>query len=278
MTNSSHPPADYMELSGKIFLVTGVHNKKSIAHFVATELVKLGAEVIFSLQDESKSEIIEKNFPGSPYFICDVAKPSDIENLAVEIKKKGLLLSGFIHSMAWAPFQNPPLPYHETSVTDFIQAATISSFSLGQLAGALNKHQCLALDASVVTLSISNTKIASYGMLGPIKAHLESSCAYLAQSFSQFSQVRFNAISAGPLKTSASAGIPGYIDHYLYAEALTLRKKALTTLEVAKSVIFLLSPISSGINATNIVVDLGMSCNYFDNEVVQSHAKRTLKI
>ncbi len=95
----------------------------------------------------------------------------------------------------------------------------------------------------------------------------------MAKSFSSFSEVRFNAVCAGPLKTSASAGIPGYIENYLYAEQLTMRHRALDTVEVANTVVFLLSPLSSGINATGIVVDAGMSANYFDEKVVQSYSR-----
>ena len=91
---------------------------------------------------------------------------------------------------------------------------------------------------------------------------------YLAKSFSSFSSIRFNSVNAGPLKTSASAGIPGYLKNYLYAEKLTFRKKALLTQEVANTAVFLLSNASSGINGQGIVVDAGMGLNYFDNEVV----------
>ena len=73
----------------------------------------------------------------------------------------------------------------------------------------------------------------------------------------------------GLLKTSASAGIPGYIDSYLYAEQVTLRRRALETPEVAGAVAFLLSPRSSGINAQQLVIDAGMSVNYFDERVVR---------
>jgi enoyl-[acyl-carrier protein] reductase I len=84
-------------------------------------------------------------------------------------------------------------------------------------------------------------------------------CSYnLAKSFSADSGVRFNTVNAGPLKTSASAGIPGYIESYLYAEKLTLRKQNLTTQEVANTALFLLSPASSGINGQGIVVNAGM--------------------
>jgi enoyl-[acyl-carrier protein] reductase I len=82
-----------------------------------------------------------------------------------------------------------------------------------------------------------------------------------------------NAVGAGPLKTSASAGIPDYIDNYLYAEELTLRKESLQTQEVANTVCFLLSPRSSGINASTMLVDAGMSSNYFDQKIVKTFAK-----
>jgi len=105
--------------------------------------------------------------------------------------------------------------------------------------------------------------------MAPIKAALDSSVAFLAKSFSAFSRVRFNSVNAGLLKTSASAGIPGYLESYLYAEQATLRRKALETREVANTALFLLSPRSSGINAQGIVVDAGMGVNYFDRELVR---------
>jgi enoyl-[acyl-carrier protein] reductase I len=80
--------------------------------------------------------------------------------------------------------------------------------------------------------------------------------------------VRFNAVGASLLKTSASAGIPGYIDSYIFAEKVIPRKQALRTEEVANTAAFLLSERSSGINGQTIVVDAGMSSNYFDKEVI----------
>jgi enoyl-[acyl-carrier protein] reductase I len=108
----------------------------------------------------------------------------------------------------------------------------------------------------------------NYGYMAPIKAALDSSLCFLAKSFSEFSRVRFNGVAPGLLKTSASAGIPGYIDSYLFAEKAILRKKALTTQEAADVAVFLLSPRSSGINCQTIVVDAGMAVNYFDKEIV----------
>jgi enoyl-[acyl-carrier protein] reductase I len=102
---------------------------------------------------------------------------------------------------------------------------------------------------------------------------LEANVAYLAKSLSIDSEIRVNAVGAGPLKTSASAGIPNYINNYLFAESLTMRKKALETQEVASTVVFLLSPMSSGINATTVRVDAGMRSNGFDEVVVEKFSK-----
>ena len=112
----------------------------------------------------------------------------------------------------------------------------------------------------------------SYGYMGPVKAALDSSVVFLAKSLtSQVSpHIRVNAVGASPLKTSASAGIPGYIDAYLFAEKATLRHQALETSEAANVAAFLLSPRSSGINAQTIVVDAGMSCNYFDSDIIHT--------
>jgi enoyl-[acyl-carrier protein] reductase I len=173
------------------------------------------------------------------------------------------------HSIAYADYSDGIKPFHETGRTQFLQAVDISAFSLIALCGALKP--CFLNDASVVTIGISTTRMASesYGYMAPIKAALDSSLAFLAKSFSQFSRIRFNAVAPGLLKTSASAGIPGYVDSYLYAEQVIPRKQAVQTEEAAHVAAFLLSPRSSGINAQTIVVDAGMSINYFDADIVQ---------
>jgi enoyl-[acyl-carrier protein] reductase I len=105
--------------------------------------------------------------------------------------------------------------------------------------------------------------------MAPAKAALDSAVVFLAKSFSAFSNVRFNAVRAGLLKTSSSAGIPGYADSYLHAEKATLRGRGLETREVADTALFLLSPLSSGINAQGLVVDAGMGVNHFDEGIVK---------
>jgi enoyl-[acyl-carrier protein] reductase I len=256
-----------LQLTDKTFLITGVANRKSIAFSVAKSLEESGARVILTFQNDDIAQKTLKLFPDVDSYIVDVENQDSIDQLRDSLKEKEIVLDGFLHSMAYANYLNPK-PFHETSYEDYVQADRISHFSLIALSNSLK--DIFNKNASVVTMSISNTRVTSYGYMGPIKATLDASVSYLAKSFSAFSKVRFNAVCAGPLKTSASSGIPGYIDNYLYAEKLTLRKEALKTEEVANTALFLLSPLSTGINATGITVDAGMSCNYFDQDVVKT--------
>ena len=257
---------DFLNISERTYLITGVANKKSVAYFSARVLKENGAKLIFTVQKEEQISKVEKLFPDSPIYIMDVENEETIDQVRSALGTKSIKLDGLLHSMAFANLANPK-PFHDTQWQDYAQADLISCFSLTKVCGAFK--ELFDENASVVTISISDTLATSYGYLGPIKAALDTSVAYLAKSFSEFSRVRFNAVCAGPLKTSASAGIPGYIDNYIYAEKLTMRKEALKTTEVADTVAFLLSPRSSGINGTGIKVDLGMRSNTFDSAVVK---------
>lgn len=256
---------NFLQVENKTFLISGVANKKSVAYFSAKTLKSFGAKLIFTVQNEQVKEKVQKLFPDDLIYILDVEKDESYGELQQELSLKEVQLDGFLHSIAFANLTEKK-PFHETSWLDHAQADRISSFSLVMMSNCLKKY--LKKEASVVAISISSTKAASYGYMGPIKASLNANINFLSQSFSEFSNIRFNSVCSGPLKTSASAGIPGYINNYLYAEQLTLRKKALSTQEVANTVCFLLSPSSSGINGTGIVVDAGINCNYFDQSIV----------
>jgi enoyl-[acyl-carrier protein] reductase I len=261
---------DFLQLAGKTILVFGVANRKSVAWFVARTLEEQGAKVIYSVRSEARKKSLATLLTDKPVFLCDVEKAGDVDRLAGEIAAAGLSpIHGIVHSIAFANYSEGFKPFHETNRGDFLQATAVSAFSLVEVARAFKPH--LAADASVVTIGISSLLVTpdNYGYMGPIKAALESSVRFLAKSFSADSTVRFNAVGAGPLKTSASAGIPGYIESYLYAEKLTFRKKNLETQEVANVVAFLLSARSSGINGTTLVVDAGLGSNYFDQELVR---------
>lgn len=262
----------FLNLENKTFLITGVANKKSVAYFSAKTLQDNGADLIFTVQNEDIKDKVSKLFPEKKIYILDVENTKSVSDLGKKLEAENVKLNGFLHSIAFANYSEGIKPFHETKLEDYLQASNISCFSLVALSNSLKK--VLTPDASVVTISISSTKATNYGYMGPIKASLDAAVLFLAKSFSSDTKVRFNAVCSGPLKTSASAGIPGYIDNYLYAEQLTMRHQALETQEVANSVVFLLSPASSGINASGMVVDAGMSSNYFDESVVGAFAKR----
>jgi len=259
---------DFLDIAGKTFLVFGVANRKSIAFSIGQILTEANANVVYSVRSEERRESVSRILPGSDIFVCDVEREQEIRKLAEEITKKYPKIHGVVHSIAFANYEEGLRPFHETRKKDFLESIHISCYSLIAIANEFK--DLLDEKASIVTISISTTKIAAepYGFMAPVKAALDSTICFLAKSFSSFSQVRFNSVNAGPLKTSASAGIPGSVTYYLYTEKLTLRKKILTAQEVANTAVFLLSDRSSGINAQGIIVDCGMSVNYFDKDIV----------
>jgi enoyl-[acyl-carrier protein] reductase I len=212
---------------------------------------------------------VEKLSPGAEIHVCDVEREEEIRSLGEAICERHPVLHGLVHSIAFADYEGQPRAFHETDRAAFLRSVDISCYSLMALSRTV--QPILDPDASVVTISISTTRMASlsYGFMAPAKAALDSTVVFLAKAFSEFSRVRFNSVAPGLLKTSASAGIPGYVDAYLYAEQATLRKQALKTEEVAATAAFLLSPRSSGINAQRIVVDAGMEVNYFDRAIIE---------
>jgi enoyl-[acyl-carrier protein] reductase I len=265
---------DFLGVNKKRFLITGFANRKSVAWHVAQTLESNGAEIIFTVRSKKRYEELKKLIPNAQIIVCDFEKKNDLNSLQAFIDNLGeKKLDGILHSIAFAQYSEGLKPFHETKLEDFLQATQISSFSLIQLANICKES--LTNEASVVTIGISSTEVTAenYGYMAPVKASLEANVRYLAKSFSAFSTVRFNSVNAGPLKTSASAGIPGYLVNYLYAEKLTYRKKALDTKEVTNTAVFLLGSCSSGINGQGIVVDAGMGLNYFDKEVVESTMK-----
>lgn len=259
----------FLQLAGKNVLICGLANRKSVAYHVGRVLAEAGAQVAYTVRTPQRRDSAAKLVGDAPLFVCDMADEQQIERLRADVAGQWGTLHGLVHSLAFADYSAGWLPFHATPRAAFLQAVDVSCFSLMALANAF--RDLLDREAgSVVTISISTTRMAAenYGYMAPVKAALDSAVCFLAKSFSRFSQVRFNAVCPGLLKSSASAGIPGYVDSYLYAEEATLRKRAVQTEEVANAVAFLLSPRSSGINAQGLVIDAGMSTNYFDNALI----------
>jgi enoyl-[acyl-carrier protein] reductase I len=260
---------DFLQLAGKKILVFGVANRKSVAYHISRVVTEAGAECVYVVQNDTIRQSLSKLLGNAEIYVCDVEHEDQIARLREEIGVRHTCFHGLVHSLAFADYSEGVKPFHETPKQAFLRSMDISCFSLTTISRAF--ADLLDPDASVITISISTTTMASenYGFMAPIKAALDSSLAFLAKSFSQFSRVRFNAVAPGLLKTSASAGIPGYVDAYLYAEQVIPRKEAVQTEEVANVAAFLLSPRSSGLNAQRIVIDAGMAINYFDRELVR---------
>ena len=261
---------DFLQLADKRIVIFGVANRKSVAYHIGRVLTEAGARCAYVVQNEAIRQSVTKLLGTEEVLVCDVAHEDQVHRLHDELAARGGgVFHGLVHSIAFADYSEGMKPFHETPKAAFLQAMDISCFSLVTICRTL--ADLLDPDASVVTISISTTQMASesYGYMAPIKAALDSSLAFLTKSFSRFSRVRFNAVAPGLLKTSASAGIPGYVDSYLYAEQVIPRKQGVRTEEAAHAAVFLLSPRSSGINAQRIVVDAGMAINYFDRDLVQ---------
>jgi enoyl-[acyl-carrier protein] reductase I len=262
--------SDFLNVAGKTFLVMGVANRKSVAWHIAKSLEEQGARVVYSVRSEARKKSLDAMLAGNPVLVCDVEDEGAATKLAADVAAGGFApLHGFVHSIAFANYSEGFKAFHETPRKDFLQANAISAFSFVEVANALKPH--LARNASCVTIGISSLTVTpdNYGYMGPIKAALESAARFLAKSFSADTEVRFNVVGSGPLKTSASAGIPGYIESYLYAEKLTFRKRNLETQEVANVALFLLSERSSGINGGTLVVDAGLGSNFFDKDIIR---------
>lgn len=260
---------DILGLGGKKFLIFGVANRKSVAQHVARRLTEAGASCVYVVRDDAVKKQTERLIGGAPTFTCNVESQSEIDALADALGADEHRFDGLLHSLAFADFSEGMKPFHETPRKAFLQAVDISCFSLIAISNAVK--DLLTETASVVTVSISTTTLASenYGYMAPIKAALDTSLAFLTKSFSRFSKIRFNAVAPGLLKTSASAGIPGYVDSYLFAEKVIPRGEAVSTDEAAAVALFLLSPISSGVCAQKIIVDAAMSINFFDADIIR---------
>jgi enoyl-[acyl-carrier protein] reductase I len=261
---------DFLRLKGKKILIFGVANRKSVAFHIAKVLDQEGAELLFSVQHKEQADTVEKYFPDSKTFLCDVTDDAQLSRMAEDVKASCGTIYGIVHSIAFANYQDGVKPFHETGREDFLQAVDISCYSFIRIAGLFKL--VMDPDGAMVTISISTTRMAaeSYGYMAPVKAALDSSICFLAKSLSVDSRIRVNGVGAALLKTSASAGIPGYVKPYLFAEKATLRKEALKTEEVADVAAFLLSPRASGINARTLVVDAGMAVNFFDKDIIDS--------
>ena len=189
---------DFLQLEGKRVLIFGVANRKSVAWHIAKTLTEAGAQCVHVVQNEAVREAQARLLGEADVYLCDVEQPEQIARLREDLAAKYDCFHGLVHSIAFADYSEGMKPFHETPRKAFLQAVDISCYSLIAVCNELK--ELLDPDASVVTISISTTRMASenYGFMAPVKAALDSSIAFLAKSFSQFSRVRFNAVCPRP--------------------------------------------------------------------------------
>jgi enoyl-[acyl-carrier protein] reductase I len=250
-----------MSFAGKHGLIVGVANRRSISWGIAQALNAQGARLALTYPserlEENVRELAEKL--DNPLVLpCDVSNDDQIATLAANIDQEFGGLDFVVHGAAFAQAAELSNPFVETSREGFRIALDISAYSLIGLT-----RVCLPLmekrgGGSVVTLTFlgSDRVFPNYNVMGVAKAALESTVRYLAADLGQ-KNIRVNAVSAGPIKTLAAAGISGFSTILnVYKERTPLRRNVELS-EVADAAVFLLSPASRAITGEVLMVDAG---------------------
>jgi enoyl-[acyl-carrier protein] reductase I len=249
-------------LQGRRILVTGMLSNRSIAYGIARACVREGAELAFTYQGEGVRERVAElaaEFKSAMVYPCDVADDAQIDAVFAEMRKKWDTLDGLVHAIAFAPREALKGEFHESVNREAFRIAhDVSSYSLAALAKAA--APMMKDGAAIVTLSYLGAERAlpNYNVMGLAKASLEAGVRYLASSLGS-KGVRVNAISAGPIKTLAAAGIGGFSKILSFVERNAPLRRGVTTEEVGNTAAFLLSPLASGITGEVIYVDAGFS-------------------
>jgi len=250
-------------LRSKKILVTGLLSNRSIAYGIAAAVKREGGALAFTYQSESvKDRVIKlaKEFDSELVFPCDVASDSEIDQLFASLGKHWDGLDGIVHSIAFAPRDQLDNDYLKSVTREgFRIAHEISSYSLAALAKAgLGMMQ--GRNGAILTMSYLGAvrSVPHYNVMGLAKASLEANVRYMAQSLGP-KGIRVNAISAGPIKTLAAAGIADFsklLGHH--AKNAPLRRNT-TIEEVGNAAAFLLSDLASGITGEIMYVDGGFN-------------------
>ena len=251
-----------LRLNGKRGIIFGVANHRSIAWACAERLMECGAEVILAVLDErsekrARSLLAEREEESEhAVYQCDLRVEDELLSLIDTVKRNQGKIDFVIHSVAFAHLEDLKQPISQCRQRGFLDAMEVSAFSLLSIVNAC--RELWSESASVVTMSYIGAEIAipSYGVMGPIKAALEAEVRYLAAEVGERG-VRVNAVSAGPLKTLAASAVPGFRKQLKESGDFTPLKRRVNHREVADTVCFLCSQMSSGITGEVIHVDAG---------------------
>ena len=250
-------------LQGRRILVTGMLSNRSIAYGIAKACAREGAELAFTYQGEGiRERVVElaNEFGTDRVYPCDVADDAQVDALFASLRGQWDSLDGLVHAIAFAPREALKGPFQESVTRESFRIAhDISSYSLAALAkGAAPMMK--GRNGAIVTLSYlgSVRSIPSYNVMGLAKASLEACVRYLAAGLGP-EGIRVNAISAGPIKTLAAAGIGGFSKILHFVEKNAPLRRGVTIHEVGNVAAFLLSDLSSGITGEVTYVDAGFS-------------------
>ena len=245
-------------LHGKKGIVFGVANDKSIAYAIAKKLAREGASVIASCLNQKAYDIVSEDLLecGIKIQACNV---EDSDQLHIFIEYASQHLGGFdfiVHSIAWAPLEDLHARVVDSSSEGFARAMNISCHSFAEIA-----HLCLpnmVNGGSLVTMSYlgADEAVPHYGLMGPVKAALESLVRYMALELGPL-DIRVSAVSPGPILTRAASGIEDFDQLMKHAIEKAPLGRLVTTDEVANLTAFLCSDQSSGMTGQTIYVDGG---------------------
>lgn len=246
-------------MKGKRGLIVGLANNKSIAYGIAKSCAEQGAEMAFTyLNDALKKRVepIAKEFGSDKVYELDVSNEEHMAGLAAKVEKDFGKIDFLVHSVAFAPKEALSEPFMKTTKEAFQVAMDISVYSLIDLTNRL--ESVLSDDASILTLSyLGGPKyVVNYNVMGVAKAALESTVRYMAVDLGKKGQ-RVNAISAGPIRTLAAAGIGDFKQILSWNETNAPLKKNVTIDQVGNSSMYLLSDLSSGVTGEVHYVDSG---------------------
>ncbi|NLF08363.1 MAG: enoyl-ACP reductase [Pirellulaceae bacterium] len=246
--------------SGKIGLVMGVANERSIAWAMSRALLNEGAEMAYTHLPGPSSErrITELVAGENPKIVlpCDVRRDDDLAHVFNEIRETYGRLDLLVHSIAFAPPHELRAPYVDMSREGWHLAMDISVYSL--VAACREAARLMTDGGSIITVSYYGGEkvIPGYNMMGVCKAALEHSVRHLAWDLGR-KNIRVNCVSAGPLRTLSSAGIAGFDELRRHAVAKSPLGRDVEASDVAASGLYLLGPHSNGVTGETIHVDCG---------------------
>jgi len=240
-------------------LIMGLANDKSIAWGIAKACAEAGAEMCFSYQGDALKKRVEPLAAqvGSDFVVeCDVADASSIDTLFEEIKQRWGKLDFIVHAIGFSDKSELRGRYVDTSLNNFRMTMDISVYSFTAVAQRAEK--LMTEGGSMLTLTYYGAEqvMPHYNVIGVAKAALEASVMYLAEDLGK-DNIRVNAISAGPIKTLAASGIGDFRYIMKWNELNSPLRRNVTTEDVGKSALYLLSDLGSGVTGETLHVDAG---------------------